>query len=480
MLNQTFKITALAAFVGLTLTACGSSNKDDNTKNTQPNTQTQLTQQSSDKAKADAAAAEKAKADAAAAEKAKADAAAAEKAKADAAAAEKAKADAAAAEKAKADAAAKAKADAEAAAKAKAEQDAAAKEKAEKEEAAKKAKEAEEAARKAEQDAKLAREQLEKNAHNDGKWRIIIPNTYAGSGLRNGANTNVTKDIYNPYSINGLSSSHYYRTEDGSVRSKYTTLSDMDLSKEEINPNKVQKLSATDNPNLDFTDVYFVNQKYSSYAAWDNAPNRKEFPKHATDYRSGGAVIAKYASVGNYTTSSRRADSAYDKPAQIVVDGGSATYKGKVLAGYAGYTASTFKGSDIPTDHQIGELTLNADFKKQSVSGTITSFDTKKMDNAILQSAEINDDAEGLNFRGKITSDSKVLPTASNFRYYNEQGTYQGTFVGPNAEEVVGKGSYTNYEETIRPDKNDYQQKARVEFVFGATREGEYSLPATK
>ncbi|WP_439240533.1 transferrin-binding protein-like solute binding protein [Lonepinella sp. BR2474] len=426
MLNQTFKITALAAFVGLTLTACGSSNKDDNTKNTQPNTQTQLTQQSSDKAKADAAA--------------------------------------------------KAKADAEAAAK----------EKAEKEEAAKKAKESAEAAKKAEQDAKLAREQLEKNAHHDGNWRIILSNTAQAGYLIDGNNTSVIKDIYVPYSIHNMDRGYYYKNEEGGTSYGNRIVNDIDLSKTEINPNKVQKLSATDNLDAYRMDVYVVNQKYSSYASWDNGPNHKAFPD-STKYELGGAqVTAKYASIGNYSIypSSNRAESAYDKPAQIVVDGGSATYKGKILAGdlyfYGSREDLKLNDSNMPTDHQLGELTLNADFKKQSVSGTITSFDTKKMDNAILHSAEIEDRYDGLQFSGKITSDSKVLPTANDFRDYDDQGTYQGTFIGPNAEEVVGQGHYVNYDDTLHTGDSYYKQKAQVNFVFGATREGEYSLPATK
>ncbi|MCK3656996.1 hypothetical protein A4G19_15145 [Pasteurellaceae bacterium Macca] len=520
MLNRTFKMTATALFVGLAVSACSSHHEDakpveKNITPAKPMVQGQgnHAEQAKSEAQRKAEAAEKAKAEAAQkakeAEKAKMNAKnAAEKADAERKAKEAEKAKAEAAQKAKEAEAAKLKAEQELKAKKaeeaklKAEQELKAKKaeeaklKAEQELKAKKAEEAklkaeEERKAKAAKEAEAKKQQvieeraaLEKNLHNEGKWRVLLPQGAGGFyDTQSGQNPKIINDIYQPYRGGyGREYNKYFKNDNGVLKSVRRATPDFDLSGYEINPNKIQHLQPNSDTAdaLDVLDVVFVNQKYSSYAVWDNSKEPKYINTPAgqgnLEFLQGGyAIVAK---------------EDLRKGFEISVN--KATYKGKVLdsehyarIGRVGYYVtpedyvSFKKKAVIPKDRYLGDLVLNADFQNQKVSGEIKSFDTKVMDNALLTETKIKSTNQGqLFFEGKVTSDSKLLPTKLDFN--KNQGWYEGRFVGPDGEEVVGKGYFNNYEDKLRPNESDYRLKTGRDFIFGGTREGNYSYPAVE
>ncbi|WP_439243730.1 transferrin-binding protein-like solute binding protein [Lonepinella sp. BR2474] len=520
MLKQTFKMTAIAVWVGLAVTACSSSGDHDNRTSTTPNStqnttqpevnttpantaETKAAQEASDKAKAAQQAAEKAKAEAEAKAKALQEAQAKVNAETDVnakAEAEKKLQEAkAAAEKAeqeriaKEDAAKKSEQDRiakENAAK-KAEQDRLAKEKAEQEKRAKEQAEKEKAEKEKlaqEQPNKpteLTRAQIEKNDRSDKKWRVLL---FSNISDPNRAIYKIPQSWFtDPHSYR-----HFY-TEDGYVLFHSQPTPNIDVSHYEINPQKIQHVAKEDNPDPTNLDIIFVNQKYSSYAVWDNSPvfTNKDFSK--ATYREGMAVgttaVAKNATRPNNKIA-YSGEYLAPQSSDIVTKGQTAVYQGNVLSSRNRYKKEDYdlhKNTypDVPQDRKIGNIELVADFGKQNISGKITSYDTKKMDNAILQDTKIEHKSDTIRFSGKIIADNQTLRNKQSFADFlsgnlNDEGQYYGTFVGPNAEEILGGGEYKNYSENPTNGNRYYPLKNRHDFIFGATREGNYSYPAEK
>ncbi|MCK3658500.1 hypothetical protein A4G18_07195 [Pasteurellaceae bacterium Pebbles2] len=335
------------------------------------------------------------------------------------------------------------------------------------------------------------RAKLEENPNTDGKWRVLI-----GGGV----DADRVK-IHTPEK-RSFEYKDFYTNDNGVVKFDTREMPDVDLSNYEINPQKVQKIADKDNPYPAGVDGYVVNQRYSSYAVWNELPNVQKNPEfyrvssystqYCCTYSNYGAIVTKGRS--RFESQSENYVYGGNSPAPIFKDGGSATYKGNVLATNTrngGFFREDFTTSvknqpelvnakpytQVPADGKIGELTLNADFAKQEINGSIQFLDNAKIDNAVINTGKI--DVRDSTFEARLASDSKVLPTKRDFDQHR-QGFIKGEFVGPNAEEIVGTGRYENYEDTLRRGEQDYHYKAGYDFIFGATREGEYSMPAVE
>ncbi|WP_439241567.1 hypothetical protein [Lonepinella sp. BR2474] len=225
-------------------------------------------------------------------------------------------------------------------------------------------------------------------------------------------------------------------------------------------------------------DFYFVNQTYSSYVTFHFGSG------------SGANYALKYESVGN----NYNQNSIYAKRADIIKKGEKATYHGKVLSWTPRGNSSLSINShvtdlngnvievknyvmklsglnlhdyeNLPKNRLIGEVRLQVNFATHEVSGEIISFNEEKMDSAILQPTQYQDGKDKLEFRGKVTRKDPITNQEL------DQGFFKGSFKGPNAEEFVGSGVYSDYQEVKTEDgKTEYKLKAAHAFVFGGTRE---------
>lgn len=298
------------------------------------------------------------------------------------------------------------------------------------------------------------RAQIEKNLHNNGKWRVLINSDnihhYTWETDLNNDDP-IYPNIYTPY---GTGSTH-------------KLLYPVDLSSYEINPNKVQQIHNADNDKT----FSFVNQKYSSYARW----SQKD------DYFGGTLAVAKAKT--HVIPEQQRQDALKqlaDNPihnlgktavlpvpaSPFVLSGGKATYVGKVLASNNGFLGITEQ--KMPKNYHVGNLSLNLDFKKQTAEGKIDVLNSKK-DSIKLHNTQIRGMSDASSYDASLRRESGLWFKGKTSVGTKYTGNYEAAVVGPNAEEVVGTGNID-----ARDSSNGYS------FIFGGTREGKYSMPATK
>lgn len=235
--------------------------------------------------------------------------------------------------------------------------------------------------------AKKEAEAEKKNLTSDRVWRVI-----ALGKDRKLTHFNLVKSLESGEGLGTSLSPAEFEAD----RSLYA-----DFSKYEINPYTPHKLKDEDNPNpTQYKNVYFVNQKYSTYATWDNANQEGFFIDHTYDKE-------------NILTAERRAASSYlqSKP------------------------QATYTGLMIDTKGELGNITLNADFDRNKVSGEASFTMDRSVENELqkLELVETDIDATdgNLSFQGKAGDGLNAI-------LFGYNGNYTGMFVGPNAEEVVG------------------------------------------
>lgn len=225
----------------------------------------------------------------------------------------------------------------------------------------------------------------------------------------------------------------------------------LDFSTYEINPNKVQTLADSDNPDPKNLKVVFVNLRNATLMSTDNYSepvdnqgNRKPYiGSYYYSTRLAGVHLEESDSISNDVRASSNYLSA--KP--------TATYTGKVLGEYA--TA-------------WGNLKLVADFKTDKVSGQLIKAD--KSATYDLVETDIKTNGNSSEFLGKVITDKRFVDKIGS----GEQGKYQGSFLGENAEEVVGSAKFTDY----RYDKDGVAQNYKqTKVLFGGSREPASNFP---
>ncbi|MCK3655215.1 hypothetical protein A4G19_05400 [Pasteurellaceae bacterium Macca] len=153
---------------------------------------------------------------------------------------------------------------------------------------------------------------------------------------------------------------------------------------------------------IDIGTLYFMNQEYSSYAAFKR------------ELLESGSVAYDTKIVKNYMpTNIQESD--------IIKSALTATYQGKALIG------NRDRNDEYTLEQK--DFSLTADFGNGKVNGTIG-------DNIQLKSGNLYSDDVTLSFNGEAIKNT--TDPITNNKYQTGIGYYSGSFAGPNAEEVVG------------------------------------------
>ncbi|MFT6605681.1 MAG: hypothetical protein ACJA2X_000857 [Halocynthiibacter sp.] len=170
-----------------------------------------------------------------------------------------------------------------------------------------------------------------------------------------------------------------------------------------------------------------------------------------TNSGAGQATLIKSHDAVDYAISTIQLERTGDTTMPVT---GAANYKGLyagTVSGEGGQPVRTYDNS--ATAFFSGDVSLSADFATARVSGAITNRTTDSLAagySNIRQTKDITLELGGIEngaFLGAATSaaddpdnpDPTVQYPDDSYRYYETTGTYEGLFVGANADEIVGK-----------------------------------------
>ncbi|MCW9698347.1 factor H binding protein domain-containing protein [Avibacterium sp. 20-129] len=274
-------------------------------------------------------------------------------------------------------------------------------------------------------ETKIVEAKREENYMGDNyKWRSIILSGSPSSLKRTSISNNLryygsnTFEILVPHPDGaGVKESRF--AEDNARK--------IDFSKYEINPQKIQSELLTAqtcasaeacNPTVERTvgQARFVNQSYSTYFSIST----KSYNSSTDKYDLQSLPLAGY--VYKELPQDNR---VWQRPSgQEEV-----TYRGKVLGYWRENLVSEYKAHLAQ-----GDLTLTANFADKTVSGKVTNRTNYKnnQDIVLIKTPIISTNDTQVGFSGKIQYGHYDMNRQSD-------GEYEGIFVGPNAEEVVGE-----------------------------------------
>lgn len=201
-------------------------------------------------------------------------------------------------------------------------------------------------------------------------------------------------------------------------------LGDIDFSQYPVNPQQIQsqeqfaqtcasKVACNPTVNRKIGEVRFVNQTYSTYFIYSDMAYSDYDDKYHPGASSMGYIFKELPQDNN----------VWARPSNQEV----VTYQGRTL----GYLDKTKKYTPAQ-----GDITLKANFAKNTVSGTVTNRKGYN-DNQDLVLIETPISERSIN-GGKAIGFSGRIQYGSYDANRDSDGSYEGIFVGPKAEEVVG------------------------------------------
>lgn len=289
------------------------------------------------------------------------------------------------------------------------------------------------------------------------KWRVALTNGerqdfgYTGKVVKGGVSsdgiTTIGEDIqhrtdYLGSATNSGMDNITYRKKGSRELSNIPKISFYEY---DINPQKVHE-KVIDKDNL---NAYFVNQRYSTYAAFDNFSNND-------DIRYNTLHTAGVASVVTRPT--------YFKQSSLEIGPQSLKSDPNIISPYLStFPTATYYGKVLSRGGEWGNSELTANFKDNIISGSLTpnNLSDKKV---TFDNINISNEYSKTSFSGKNIKigDNLELNTEIN-----------GEFFGYNAEELVGGIKYFERDS----ENNKINTK---DLIFGGSREENYNLPAIK
>ncbi|MCW9698346.1 hypothetical protein [Avibacterium sp. 20-129] len=178
--------------------------------------------------------------------------------------------------------------------------------------------------------------------------------------------------------------------------------------------------------------VFFVNQHYSSYVAWQPI-NAIVDDYIGSDDMHEVLSLLEYDS-DKFTTAIVRTD--YQKETSIREQA-----QQRYDAVKAKTPVITYRGQMINVGGKSGDITLTADLNNNAINGKITNRTVNPVQDSrdlFLKNGVISIDRNGISFSGK--SGRSIVPATNNPNNLPLSGAnFYGTFAGKNMEEVVGR-----------------------------------------
>lgn len=249
------------------------------------------------------------------------------------------------------------------------------------------------------------------------KWRSI---KFSGNSLEQGS-------IVQNRDLKGYSDRPFLLVPDPAgtgTETEYRDFADIDFSQYPVNSQQIQsqeqfaqtcasRVACNPTVNRKIAEVRFVNQTYSTY-----------FIHTAMQYSyNDGEYYPQSPKMGYIFKELPQDNNVWARPSNQEV----VTYQGRTL----GYLDKTKKYTPAQ-----GDITLKANFAKNTVSGTVTNRKGYN-DNQDLVLIETPISERSIN-GGKAIGFSGRIQYGSYDANRDSDGSYEGIFVGPKAEEVVG------------------------------------------
>ncbi|WIM82907.1 factor H binding protein domain-containing protein [Gallibacterium anatis] len=204
------------------------------------------------------------------------------------------------------------------------------------------------------------------------------------------------------------------------TETEYRNFADIDFSKYSVNPQQIHsqeqfaqtcasKVACNPTDKRKIAEVRFVNQTYSTYFI-HTAMN---YYSHDDKYHPGSP------NMGYIFKELPQDNNVWARPSDQAI----VTYQGRTLG---------YLNNDSKTPAQ-GDITLKANFADNTVSGTVTNRSGYKnnQDIVLIKTPISEQGTDRIGFSGRIQYGSYDANRGSD-------GSYEGVFVGPKAEEVVG------------------------------------------
>ena len=190
--------------------------------------------------------------------------------------------------------------------------------------------------------------------------------------------------------------------------SQYPVNSQQIQSKEQFAQTCASRVACNPTVNRKIAEARFVNQTYSTYFIHTAMNYNSSDDKYYPGSPQMGYIFKELPQDNNVWT----------RPSgQAIV-----TYRGKVLGSFI----------DRKLTLEQGDITLKANFADNTVSGTVTNRSGHKNNqDIVLLKTPISNQQQKIGFSG-------VMQYGSHDVNRGLAGTYEGIFVGPKAEEVVG------------------------------------------